>query len=1263
MIVVLSAAGALLGGSTTSAQGLLSVRSDPGDWVGSGLTWRMVSPSAVFNLASGCCYNVQINAADSSRGVSITFYPPKGRLIQPGIYSRTFDDPLAAQAELRVTVDNHGCSEPAGRCEVRRVERNASGAITGFWALFDQYCSGAAAGLHGEVRVNTDTSFYAQSPADTFLAPGQPLSFDVRCVDVRGLPMQLSASGLPPGATFTDHGDGTGRVDWPGGSPVPTDTTVMVSATSVDGRRALTYTTLHVHLVNFLRFVSAPGDPEGQGQTLSFSSPADGDLAGHRVSTWYSDYVLMSFQGSNHNWSLRLASPYRRPLTTGTYTGAVTTPLPAVLTTPGIGFYGDGRAVDGTGLFQIRRIRFDPAGDLSTLWATFTQVANGSTSPLTGEICWNGDTALYVDAPADLYPAIRQAVHLDVAAHDLRGRPLRLSAVGLPTGSTFADRGAGVGAFDWPAGSPRPDSLAVTFVAVSDLGDSATAVTVLHVFKPDLFEFVSDPGDPVGMGATFIRAPTNRPFALSFLPWGGTVGLLDGKERWTLGFTPAGIALTPGVYAVGTRDGTYDAGAWLSLSRSLGVNCGSIIGSFEIRRIAFDNNQVLRTLWATFNQQCVGASGGLHGEFRMNTDTTLYVSAPANFWGPVGRPVVIPVHATALLGRVIYLAASGLPPGATFADQGNGDGLLSWPSGSSSPTQYTIQFTARTDAGDSAYAQTALRIDANDFLALSFPLGKCFGSAGSGIYSRALGTITLGSPDARGADGTFHGSAQDWVLTLDSPFNRRLTPGIYSGAVPQYIRRSDQPGISLSGSGGYSNLPADFSIRRIEWGTDGSPQSLWATFEAACSPGSRVTGEFRLHADTSIYVLSPADLYALSGTSVSLRASAVCAGGTRPRLSASPIPPGATLVDHGDGSADFSWPAGPAAGESLVIVFQATDSIGRSATSTTWVHGGSPLAVDIQSSFDDPIGQGATYHFDGTDGAFDAFVTPDSGVTLTFSGSGHTFSAHITDGGGVGLREGASYLTNPGEDANPPYPECNVSLDGNACTTGFGHLLVRQLRLGQHHEVQALWVTFDLSCYYPSSLQVELRYLASSATAVLASFVSGGVSTEGARLRWYSASEEFGRATVERRTSESSWQRLGIVVRDGAGYLEYADATVVPGHRYGWRIAPEGRSDSLAVGEIWFDVPTNAGLEFLPIRPNPASKAFAVYFSLPRAAGPHLEVCDVAGRVQLAQDLGFLGAGVHSITLPGTASLSSGCYFVRLDVEGRRLVRRVVIVR
>ena len=82
--------------------------------------------------------------------------------------------------------------------------------------------------------------------------------------------------------------------------------------------------------------------------------------------------------------------------------------------------------------------------------------------------------------------------------------------------------------------------------------------------------------------------------------------------------------------------------------------------------------------------------------------------------------------------------------------------------------------------------------------------------------------------------------------------------------------------------------------------------------------------------------------------------------------------------------------------------------------------------------------------------------------------------------------------------------------------------------------------------------------------------------------------------------------------------------------------------------------------------PNPVSGMLHVPFALPREAEVQLDVVDIQGRVVARLVEGTLPSGQHEVMWNGTAKggrAKSGVYFIRLQMPGRAVVRRVIIMR
>ncbi len=90
--------------------------------------------------------------------------------------------------------------------------------------------------------------------------------------------------------------------------------------------------------------------------------------------------------------------------------------------------------------------------------------------------------------------------------------------------------------------------------------------------------------------------------------------------------------------------------------------------------------------------------------------------------------------------------------------------------------------------------------------------------------------------------------------------------------------------------------------------------------------------------------------------------------------------------------------------------------------------------------------------------------------------------------------------------------------------------------------------------------------------------------------------------------------------------------------------------------------PSTVALGLAGARPNPASGAPNIVFTLPSDQPASLELLDVTGRRLVQRSVGSFGAGLHEVRLAPAEPLAPGIYLVRL-LQGRQAItRRVCIV-
>jgi len=175
-------------------------------------------------------------------------------------------------------------------------------------------------------------------------------------------------------------------------------------------------------------------------------------------------------------------------------------------------------------------------------------------------------------------------------------------------------------------------------------------------------------------------------------------------------------------------------------------------------------------------------------------------------------------------------------------------------------------------------------------------------------------------------------------------------------------------------------------------------------------------------------------------------------------------------------------------------------------------------------------------------------------------------------------------------------------------------------------------------------------------TPVLASVVDAQAEPGRVTVSW-TVTDGLRDARIERRTDASPWAVLAAALPDASGAVRFDDRDVVPGTRYGYRLA----AGSVTAGEAWVDVPGAAELAILPMGSDvDAGAALRVDYVLPAGTPAELRLVDVTGRVCATRALAAVrGRGAAELPCPG----GPGVYWLRLAQGPRAVSRSVVVVR
>lgn len=196
----------------------LTMTSDPGDYIGGGQSYAYGAMDGSFSAQANGAGGVSIafNTPTYDHWWYLDFAAPDGAPLAPGSYPNAVRFPFQPPgvAGLSVSGDGRGCNTLTGSFTVRQVVYAPDGTVAAFDATFEQHCEGAAPALRGEIRYNADVALYLTAPTSLQVAQNQRVNFLVVATDAQSRHVVLSATRLPPGASFVDLGNNSGVFDW-----------------------------------------------------------------------------------------------------------------------------------------------------------------------------------------------------------------------------------------------------------------------------------------------------------------------------------------------------------------------------------------------------------------------------------------------------------------------------------------------------------------------------------------------------------------------------------------------------------------------------------------------------------------------------------------------------------------------------------------------------------------------------------------------------------------------------------------------------------------------------------------------------------------------------------------------------------------------------------------------------------------------------------------------------------------------------------------
>jgi len=146
-----------------------------------------------------------------------------------------------------------------------------------------------------------------------------------------------------------------------------------------------------------------------------------------------------------------------------------------------------------------------------------------------------------------------------------------------------------------------------------------------------------------------------------------------------------------------------------------------------------------------------------------------------------------------------------------------------------------------------------------------------------------------------------------------------------------------------------------------------------------------------------------------------------------------------------------------------------------------------------------------------------------------------------------------------------------------------------------------------------------------------------------------------GALVVERSEPGGDWAEWGEA-NAANGVAHFEDTAVVPGKRYGYRLAS-------ASAVAWVQIPIGTPRLSLAIAPNPARGDLLLAIGVDRTAPIRLTLLDVQGRAVRTRVLDGLAPGVHVVSVTPAEHVRPGLYFVRLERGADVITRRVTLLQ
>jgi hypothetical protein len=391
------------GASGATPKTFLTLNSQPGDYIGQGITQTFTPADGTFSISNSSA-TVSISFNNSTQFWYLDFGSPTTVKFGSGEYDgaqRTaFRSPT--RPGIDVSGDGRGCNTDTGRFLVSDFALNTDGTIARLAIDFEQHCEAAPPALYGSFRYNSSVAAVPRlTVASTYTLKGNAGTSDALvnlslCLPNTTMVQVAYATADGTAVQGTDYVNTTGRVTFQPGITSQTisvpiigdflargNKTFKVKLTAPSGA-PIGVSTASVFVrdpnvtLTALAMSSQPGDYIGLGLQYLITL-SDGTF----TPTNSANVVTFSINNGDY-WSTDFASPTTARLAPGDYDNAQRYPFePAG--TPGLNVDGAGRGCNTlTGNFDVLQAAYNASNVLQNFSANFEQHCEGAAPALFG---------------------------------------------------------------------------------------------------------------------------------------------------------------------------------------------------------------------------------------------------------------------------------------------------------------------------------------------------------------------------------------------------------------------------------------------------------------------------------------------------------------------------------------------------------------------------------------------------------------------------------------------------------------------------------------------------------------------------------------------------------------------------------------------------------------------------------------------------------------------------------------------------------------